>query len=130
MHTIQFSLHWCISLLLGKNHFTAYRASKSVSVFCWVAGNQLGETPLLFACGNHHPEMVNLLLGNWAYPSAAATDGTTPLHAAAESGNLEITNILLGGKADPQSQNSRLETPLYIAARGGHHEIIKKLFEK
>jgi len=78
------------------------------------------HTPLMYAVGYGHENVVRLLLANGADVHAAYRAGPTPVHWAAIMGRAEILRLLLdsGGAVDERTQNGM--TPLHEAAREGH----------
>lgn len=85
------------------------------------AMNQL--QPLHSAAAGRHHEIVRLLLGAGADPSARQEGGFTPLHAAGQSGDSELARLLLAAGARPDLRDDAGSTPADLADRGGHPAI-------
>ena len=76
-----------------------------------------GETPLLYAAGNHQTAVVRLLLERGADVNAADRRGRVPLHFAATAQGREIVDMLLAAGAQVNVSDADGETPLHVAAR-------------
>jgi len=59
-----------------------------------------GITPLMFAIGSSHHELVDFLLSRGADPNHQAADGTAPLFLAIKAGDLSEVRALVEHKAD------------------------------
>ena len=62
--------------------------------------NEKGDSLLMIAAYNGHPDVVKLLLEHGADAELANDRGQTPLAAAAFKGDIEVINILLDSGAD------------------------------
>lgn len=60
-----------------------------------------GMTPLMHACQQDHPKVVEILIRYGADVHASDEDAAQPFHFAAEAGALEACQLLLSAKADP-----------------------------
>jgi cytohesin len=90
-----------------------------------------GETPLHYAAGKGHKELVELLIAKGASLRAKALwKGLTPLHEAASNGHREITELLIAKGADVNAKDEGGQTPLHLAAFWGHKEIAAQLIAK
>ena len=72
-------------------------------------------TPLHYAVGEGHTEVVELLIANGANVNAKDEEGWTPLHLTAYWGGKEITELLIAKGADVNAKNNWIGTPLDIA---------------
>jgi hypothetical protein len=93
------------------------------------AADRNEQTPLHWASGNGHVEVVKLLLENGAAVGAADGDGQTPLYWASENGHVEVVKLLLENGAAVGAADGDGRTPLYWALRKGHVEVVKLLLE-
>ncbi|MCC7441518.1 MAG: ankyrin repeat domain-containing protein [Bdellovibrionales bacterium] len=74
-------------------------------------------TPLHFAVGRGHTEVIKLLLENGAQPDMKNSLGATPMISAARGGRREIASVLLSHGADPRIKDSEGLTPFDYATR-------------
>jgi ankyrin repeat protein len=86
-------------------------------------------SPLIFASGNGHLEVVEALLEAGADPNFAGPGYVTSLHAAAEDGHVEVLKKLVeyGGDVDIYTEVS--STPLGVAALNGRLKAVEFLVE-
>lgn len=77
--------------------------------------NEKGDSLLMIAAYNGHPEVVKLLLEYGADPEMANDRGQTPLAAAAFKGDIEVIGILLDNGADIDKQDASGHTALMAA---------------
>lgn len=95
----------------------------------------MGKTPLHWATGKNHPEIVKVLLERFKMPADTrnANQGT-PLHVAASQAQYNCAKILIAHGADLNSQAKDGATPLHFACfkgkKQGHIDCIKLLLEK
>jgi ankyrin repeat protein len=68
--------------------------------------NKTGWTALHYAATGGFPEIVQLLIDNFAYIDAESPNGSTPLMMAAMYGNAATVKVLLDGGADPYIKNA------------------------
>ncbi|KFZ23699.1 hypothetical protein V502_01827 [Pseudogymnoascus sp. VKM F-4520 (FW-2644)] len=88
-----------------------------------------GRTPLSWAAGNGHEDVVKLLLVNNAEVNLKDTlYGQTPLSWA--SGHGTVVKLLLVNGAEIDSKDITGRTPLSLAANTGQEAVLKLLIEK
>ena len=86
-------------------------------------GKWLGFTPLHWAAGLDHVDVIKLLIANGAHvnartttlPPLAVRTQETPLHVAARSDRLRAIEVLLDAGADVNAQDFVDKTPLHAA---------------
>ena len=79
--------------------------------------DNIGCTPLHYAAGNNHIDLLQLLLRYGASVDAIHEHGATPLHFAARSPQcFDALRILLDHGADPSIKNIRGDSALAVAA--------------
>ncbi|MCB9229074.1 MAG: ankyrin repeat domain-containing protein [Deltaproteobacteria bacterium] len=83
-----------------------------------------GMTPLNWAAGAGHTEVIRLLLDAGAEVNRAAMDGDTPLISAITMGRTGVVRLLLEAGADANQANMRGEKPFLLAT-----ESLKALLE-
>lgn len=83
----------------------------------------VGGTPLDYAAGAGHKDMVELLLANKADPNPKDYATSTPLLQAAEFGHKEIVELLLAKKADVNAKSVSGWTALHCAAYSGGRDV-------
>lgn len=93
------------------------------------AQNSNGWTPLMFAIGSAHSDLVKLLLKIGADPNAPAKHGMTPLMEAALRNDTTIATLLLDANAALDITNRSGKTALDIAAENGHKDMVKLLHQ-
>jgi hypothetical protein len=94
--------------------------------------SQDGLTPLSWAAGNGHDDVVHLLLANDAIdPDLKDSQyDQTPLWQAAEGGHEAVVKLLLEtGKVGVDVKDNHGRTPLWWAAYRGHEAVVKLLLE-
>ncbi|MCG8340138.1 MAG: ankyrin repeat domain-containing protein [Cytophagales bacterium] len=89
-----------------------------------------GGTPLHWAAGGGHGEVVQLLVENNANVDILAKDASTPLHWAAGGGHIEVVQLLVENNANVDILAKDASTPLHWAAGGGHIEVVQLLIDK
>lgn len=92
--------------------------------------NKQGKTPLMQACINGRPDIVELLLISGADPNIRDEAGNSPLTCASSSsyGNLEIIKSLLNHGADINAKVYNGWPPLFFAFN--NYEVVKLLLER
>src|SRR3954452_21034132 len=83
---------------------------------CLLLGDT-GVTPLMFAAGKGHLEVLSVLLEAGAEVDAAGDSKHTPLMLAACSGQTAAVRMLLAAGANPRAQNSTGDPALALALR-------------
>jgi len=90
-----------------------------------------GDTPLLWATGFGHKEVIKMLIDKGANVNSKAEGGWTPLHYATGGNDQEIVKLLIAKGADLNSKNAKDQiTPLHWAAWRGHKEVAELLIIK
>jgi ankyrin repeat protein len=93
------------------------------------AGVLYGATPLHWAAGNGHKDIVALLLYAGADVNQANEHGDIPLHWAAGKGDKDIVELLLKHRADINKANNSSITPLHLAVDKGQKDIAELLLK-
>ena len=89
-----------------------------------------GQTALMWAVAEKHPEIVNLLVKAGADVNACSDGGFTPLLFAAQQGDLESAKTLIGAGANVNQAAPEEGSPLVLAAHSGHEELAILLLDK
>jgi len=103
----------------------------------------LGMSPLHLAAsswvkGDHHIDVMQLLLDRGANPNARDNDDSTPLHHSSwwekrsfkcRKGTVEGTRLLLKHGAIIDAEDNESRTPLQLALEHGRHDIAACLLE-
>ena len=92
-----------------------------------VQSERNGFTPLMLACLNDSPEVVDYLLRHGADIHAKDYYHHEPMYFAAISGNVEIAKLLLAAGADFDAKNDK---PVVVAAGLGNLAVFKLLLER
>lgn len=89
-----------------------------------------GQTALMWAAAEQHPEVVDLLIKHKADVNALSVTGSTPLMFAARQGNAFIADQLInaGARVNDGMTKSGL-TPLMIASIGGFEGLARILLD-
>ena len=77
--------------------------------------DQIGWTPLHYACAKGHLEVTQFLISNGAIVDSVSLNATTPLMMAVQSGNERLVKLLLDKGADLQLRNSQGLSAIDIA---------------
>ncbi|CAE7588566.1 unnamed protein product [Symbiodinium sp. CCMP2592] len=93
------------------------------------APDRLGNTALLCAAAQGHPELIQPLLDAGAQLEVCNRIGATALLSAAEEGHLEVVEALVKAGAQLEVRNDRGGTALLIAAAAGHVKVVEALLE-
>ncbi|KAL4934812.1 hypothetical protein BDV06DRAFT_217862 [Aspergillus oleicola] len=86
------------------------------------AQDELGRTPLHWACATGKESIITLLLRHGADVNACSDGNWTPLHNACDRGSKSIVKRLLEAGALINAQLLNGISPLHLAAQGGHRE--------
>jgi ankyrin repeat protein len=95
----------------------------------------MGKTPLHWATGKGHPEIITLLLERFKVPADIrnANNGT-PLHVAASQARPDCAEILIEHGADLNARAKDNAAPLHFACfkgqKSGHIAVAKLLLQK
>lgn len=91
------------------------------------------DTPLYFAAGSGHLDIVQYLIDNGANVYLKNKNGETSLHYAAKAGHLNIVYYLVNNVANLDIMNETffcVPTPIDLALKNGFTEIARLLFKK
>lgn len=88
-----------------------------------------GLTPLLFACTENNPEMVNLMLRYDAIIDETDHEKYTPLHLSVILKNPEITKILLENGASLSAKAIEDDNALFIACKMNQKIMVQLLLQ-
>jgi ankyrin repeat protein len=92
--------------------------------------DRYGQTPLSWAAGNGHKEVVRLLLKTTKVEIDSKCFGRTPLSWAAQNGHDKVVELLLNTKqVGVDSKDGYDRTPLEFASVGGHDAVVRLLLE-
>ena len=83
-----------------------------------------GATPLHFAAGLGHSEVVEVLLLSGASVDARAKQGLTPLHVAIAGGHGQVAALLVQHGADLEMRNEHGLTPVELGEQLGKDEAV------
>jgi serine/threonine-protein phosphatase 6 regulatory ankyrin repeat subunit B len=93
------------------------------------SANAARLAPLLIACENRNPHIVELLLAANADVEVVDEGGYTPLIVACKNGTLPIVDMLLRAKAQPSVANIESHTPLMLSCAHDNVKIVERLLE-
>jgi ankyrin repeat protein len=88
-----------------------------------------GPTPLMFAAGAGHLEVVRWLVERGLALDEQDTHAETALYTASEEGRTPVVRLLLEGGADPTVAEGHGWTPLIGTSRAGHVETVRCLLD-
>ncbi|XP_046346164.2 ankyrin repeat domain-containing protein 50-like [Haliotis rufescens] len=93
--------------------------------------DKIGRTPVMWAAGNGHKEVVELLVSKGAKVSIVDRCGNSILHSAGRGGDVEVVQYVLShDMVDINGRGSCRRTPVMLAAEKGHIAIVKLLVDK
>ncbi|XP_048258101.1 ankyrin repeat domain-containing protein 1-like isoform X2 [Haliotis rufescens] len=86
------------------------------------------RTPVMWAAGFGHGEVVELLVRKGADVSLVDEDGSSILHFACYAGDMEMVKFVLSlNVLDIESRGALSRTPVMYAARWGHRDVLELL---
>ena len=97
---------------------------------CVDAKDRTGNTPLHWASGNGHADVVKLLINAGADINAKNKDGDTALHRARENNHANVVELLIKEGAKVGVRNKKGEAPLSWAVDKGHTKVVNMLLDK
>lgn len=86
-----------------------------------------GLTPIILACANNQPEIVDLLIENKANLDQGDNARRTPLMWACKKGHIGVVEILLREKLNLNGRDKNLRTALIVACMDGNTLIAESL---
>ena len=89
-----------------------------------------GQTALMWAVSEKHPEIAQALVAAGADARAHTTGGFTPLMFAARVGDVESAKMLVGAGAEVNEKAPDGLTPLVLASASGHEAMGIYLLDK
>jgi ankyrin repeat protein len=92
-------------------------------------GDQEGDTPLHYACGESDYNMIKLLIECRAKVNVPNKYGWTPLLAACAHGTMENVHLLLKKRASINKTDNEGWSPLHAACEAGHKSIVELLLK-
>jgi ankyrin repeat protein len=92
--------------------------------------DDVGRTPLHYACAYERANIVSLLLRLGADVDAIDKENCTPLHMAVRSGHAGIVRCLLNRGANIGCLDAQRETPLHYAVRKGSTDTVELLLKR
>lgn len=105
----------------GQTEFVKKLIAKKADV------NKTGWTPLHYAASAGRPEIISLLIENYAYIDAESPNCTTPLMMAAKYGSTASVRLLLDQDADPGLSNQQGLTALDFAKQGDKPDAVEAI---
>lgn len=91
------------------------------------ARDDRGWSPLHYAGGNGHRDLVEVLLTNGADINIRDNNGMTTMHLVVGKGNAEMAELLIGRGADLNAIDSTGISPLHFAAAHGDQAMVELL---
>jgi ankyrin repeat protein len=89
-----------------------------------------GQTALMWAVAERHPEVVQALIDRGAEVDARSKGGFTPLLFAAQQGDVDAAGILLAAGANVNEAAPNGMTPLLVASSSGQGVLSAFLLDK
>ena len=90
---------------------------------------QLGQTALMWAIAEKHPEAARALIERGADVRARSKNGFTPLMFAAQQGDTDSVRTLLAAGADVNDTTPNGMTALLVASASGHEAVAVYLLD-
>ena len=94
------------------------------------AEQRRGQTALMWAVAEEHPDVTQVLLAHGADVHTRSKGGFTPLLFAAQSGDLESARMLLAAGADVNKSTPEDGSALVVASASGHEALAIFLLDK
>jgi uncharacterized protein len=92
--------------------------------------NEQGQTALMWAASQKHPDVVEALIAGGADAKARSTGGFTPILFAARVGDMASAEHLLKAGVDVNEKGPKGMTPLALASASGREEFAIALLDK
>ena len=93
------------------------------------AESRQGNTALMWAVAEKHPDVVRELIGHRAEVKARTKNGFTPLMFAAQQGDFDCVRMLLEAGADVNEATPDGDNALLVASASGHEALSLFLLE-
>jgi hypothetical protein len=94
------------------------------------AKDNMGRTPLHFACHHGHLDTALALIKRGANIHDKSNDGRTPLHFASNNGQLDTALALIERGANMHAKDNNGWTPLHLASCNGYLNTAMALIER
>jgi len=93
------------------------------------AVDEIGFSPLHYACKRGYRDIIKLLLDKDADVNLISNESITPLHMAVTSGNKEVVKLLTDAGSDINATDKAGKTPLIYAVEARKAECARYLIE-
>ncbi|XP_046567997.1 ankyrin repeat and KH domain-containing protein mask-like [Haliotis rubra] len=92
--------------------------------------DRIGRTPLMWAAGKGHRDVVELFVKRGANLLLTDRSRSNILHYACAGGHVEVTKYILSqNTVDINSRRNDNRTPVMIAGRWGHRDVVELLVD-